>query len=194
VKCNCGSDFAGILTMNVPPLDKTGKVDQMAEASGEMGTDQIGIPASSGKKCLSDNSVLNDATYDVVIKLSLLLFEMCINKVYLCYLTLCMLNPNLFVITHTRRLIECRCSRCNGIPVLAKYLINTNVSGRTYNRCILAISHNHHVIYKLSSGIGSNTPMIMCVTYVPICKGRGPTGSTYTNGSIRSNWQNSYRE
>jgi hypothetical protein len=92
--------------MNVPPLDKTGKVEQMAEASGEMVMDQPGIPASNGKKCLSAYIVLNVAIYAVVIKFALLLFVVCINKSYLSDLSLCMLNPSLSVTIYIRCLIE----------------------------------------------------------------------------------------
>jgi hypothetical protein len=36
VKSNSGNDFAVNYTMNVPPLDRTGKVDTMAVATGEV--------------------------------------------------------------------------------------------------------------------------------------------------------------
>jgi hypothetical protein len=175
VKCNSGSDFPVILTMNVPPLDKTGKVDPMAVASGEMVVDQTGIPASNGKKCPSEYSNLNAAFYDVEIKLYLFVSEIWINIVLMCYVTLCMLNPNLFVIIYIGRLIECECNRCN--LALARYPLNINMS---YTR------------YTYVTSI--NTQNIKCVAHVPIGKGGGPADSTYMIGSIRSNWKNRYRE
>ena len=175
VKCNSGSDFPVILTMNVPPLDKTGKVDPMAVASGEMVVDQTGIPASNGKKCPSEYSNLNAAFYGVEIKLYLFVSEIWINIVLMCYVTLCMLNPNLFVIIYIGRLIECECNRCN--LALARYPLNINMS---YTR------------YTYVTSI--NTQNIKCVAHVPIGKGGGPADSTYMIGSIRSNWKNRYRE
>jgi hypothetical protein len=164
VKCNSGSDFAVILTMNVPPLDKTGKVDQMAESTGEMAMDQPVIPASTGKKCLSAYIVLYDALYAVVIKLSLLLFEMCKNKLYPCDLHKFMFNSNLFV--------------------------------TTYNCCLSVVCLNRFTIDSIVYVVCNSSPYLVYVTNIPVYRGGSPYNiiGTHTNGNIRSNWRDRYRE
>jgi hypothetical protein len=184
VKSKSGSDFAVKCTMNVPPLDSTGKVDPMAAATGEVAREH-GITASTGKKCHNDYITLYDVSdvviklylcldyitlYDVshvVIKLHLCPVVMCKNKVYPYYIHKCLPSPILLVLTY----ICCLSVMCTTID------------------CIIYVEYKIYVEYN-------STPYIIYVTRTSIYRGGSPYNSIdkLTSGNKRSNWRDKYRE